>query len=325
MAIDRVTPSSSTLTIPERIAREQPGQHVPIPPVARAPDDGPQFAVDSGLPAAVGALADAPSGKQPATAAVPAAALAGKLAAEALLGEAMSMQPNQAFASRQLTWHAPEPSAMAASWMVMIRTYAEQRAALVPQTQGKHVPASLFLSDQAPSVLRDGRVPPQLVAKLEAWRFAVYAWGAEKLVLRVVARDPGESDGGDHGGGAGARQRRRPRVALRLEVHLPGLDKVVLQMEPQPTGALLEIGAAQAGAMQHMRTLLPQIGAMATRSGVQIVRVRLMRELPAADTPQPTPAQVALLTEPLFRTMAEVAVLLSQPLPADKLYLEPKG
>ncbi len=318
MAIDRVTPSSSTLTIPERIAREQPGQHVPIPPVARAPDDAPQFALDSGLPAAVGALVDALSGKQSAAAAVPAAALAAKAAAEALLGEALSMQPNQVFASRQLTWHAPEPSAMAMSWMVMIRTYAEQRTALMQQTQGRHVPASLFLSDQAPNVLRDGRVPPQLVSELEAWRFAVYAWGAEKLVLRVVARDPGDDEDD------GQPQRRRPRVALRLEVHLPSLGKVVLQLEPQDAGVLLEIGAAQRGTMQYMRSLLPQIGAMATRCGLRIGRVRLMRELPPADTHQPTPAQIALLTEPLFRTMAEVALLLSQPQPADKLFLEPK-
>ena len=31
-------------------------------------------------------------------------------------------------------------------------------------------------------------LPPHLVAETDAWRFAVYAWGSEKLVLRVVVR-----------------------------------------------------------------------------------------------------------------------------------------
>jgi hypothetical protein len=163
-----------------------------VAPVAQGPHEGQQFALDPGLPAAVGALLEAMEGKSaPGTP----AALAGKLAAaEALLAETVSMQPNQVFMSRQLVWQAPDPSVMAASWMAMVRTYAEQRAALLQQTEGRHVPASLFLSDQAPQVLRDGRVPPQLVSELDAWRFAVYAWGTEKLVLRVVARDPGEED-----------------------------------------------------------------------------------------------------------------------------------
>ncbi|GGX81597.1 hypothetical protein GJV26_24945 [Massilia dura] len=328
MAIDRVTPSSAALTIPERFVRERPGQSQTMLLPAR-PQDGTQFtpprfvaeqsvagqlAAEPGVHGAVGALLEAMEGPLPGGPR-PSATLAGALAAEALLADAASMQPNQLFMSRQLAWHPPEPSAMAASWMAMVRTYAEQRTALLAQAQGRHVPASVFLSDGARHVLRDGRVPPQLVSELDAWRFAVYAWGAEKLVLRVVVRDPArDADEGQEGASSG---RRLPHVALRLEIHLPGLGKVVLQLEAAEGGAVLEIGAAQAGAMQHMRAVLPEIGDIARRCGVRILRVRLMRELPAPGTGQPTRIQVAMLTPPLFKAMAEVAVRLSQPAPVE--------
>jgi hypothetical protein len=305
MAIDRISPSSAALTIPERVARERPGQQQPAPAAGGLAQEG----FDPAIPGAVGALLAAMEGKLAAGARTP-AALAGALAAEVLLADAASMQPNQLFMARQLVPHAPEPSAIAASWMAMIRTYAEQRNALLAQAHGRHVPASVFLSEQAPQILRDGRLPPQLVSELDAWRFAVYAWGAEKLVLRVVTLDPDDDDGPS--------QPRHPlRVALRLEVHLADLGKVVAQMEPATGGTLLDIGAAQAGAMQRMRALLPEIGDIARRGGVHLLRVRLLRALPAAGAAQPNRMQIAMLTEPLFKTMAEVALLLSQPRPAE--------
>ncbi|HEX8603000.1 MAG TPA: hypothetical protein VF774_10180, partial [Pseudoduganella sp.] len=172
-------------------------------------------------------------------------------------------------------------------------------------------PASVFLSDGAQHVLRDGRLPPQLVSELDAWRFAVYAWGAEKLVLRVVVRDPDDDEAG------AAPSRRHPHVALRLEIHLPELGKVVLQMEPVEDGVVLEIGAAQPGAMRHMRSLVPEIGAIARRCGVRILRVRLARELPGTGFHHPNRLQVAMLTPAIFEAMAGVAVLLSQPRPVE--------
>jgi hypothetical protein len=105
---------------------------------------------------------------------------------------------------------------------------------------------------------------------------------------------------------------------------LPELGKVVLQMEPAEGGVVLEIAAAQQRAMQHMRGLLHRIGEIATRCGVRILKVRLMRELSAANASQPTRTQIALLTPAIFKTMAEVALLLSQPKPADELFFEPR-
>jgi hypothetical protein len=309
MAIDRVTPSNPALSIHDRQVRETPGQvnAQPVPPVAQPPGDAPEFALQSGLPASVGALVDTMEGAQQGQLAR-AAAIAGSAAGAVLGQETLSMQPNQLFPLRQLVWHNPDTAMLAASWQVMVRTYGEQRAALMQQHEGRHVPASLFMADPPPAVLRDGRPYHGLTSELDAWRFAVYAWGAEKLTLRVVARDPGQEEGPDQ-------PRRRPRVALRLELNLPDIGKVVVQMEPADAGVVLEIAASSNEGMQQMRALLPRIAAIIAGCGLQIVRARLMREMAPANPfdNSPTRAQVSLLSPPVFKAMAEIAVFLSQP------------
>lgn len=315
MAIDRVTPSNPALSIHDRQVRENPGQvnAQPVPPVAQPPGDAPEFALQSGLPASVGALVDAMEGAQQALVAR-AATAAGNAAGAMLAQETLSMQPNQLFSLRQLVWHNPDTAMLAASWQVMVRTYGEQRAALMQHNEGRHVPASLFMADPPPAVLRDGRPYPSLVSQLDAWRFAVYAWGAEKLTLRVVARDPGQEEGPDQ-------RRRRPRVALRLEMNLPDVGKVVVQIEPAEPGVVLEIAASTNEGMQQMRALLPRIAAIIARCGLQIVRARLMREMvPVSQLDNdPSRAQVALLSTPVFKAMAEIAVFLSQPRLPDEM------
>jgi hypothetical protein len=309
MAIDRVTPSNPSLSIHDRQVRENPGQvnAQPIPPVAQPPGDAPEFALQGGLPASVGALIDAMEGAQQSQVARSTAA-AGATIGALLSQEALSMQPNQLFPLRQMVWHTPDTNLLAASWQVMVRTYSEQRAALQQHNEGRHLPSSLFMADPPPPVLRDGRPYPGLVSELDAWRFAVYAWGAEKLTLRVVARDQGQEKGPDQ-------RRRRPRVALRLELNLPDIGKVVVQMEPSELGVVLEIGAASNEAMQQMREVLPRIATIIGQCGLQIVRARLMRELTPVNHLEndPSRTQVALLTADLFKAMAEVAVFLSQP------------
>jgi hypothetical protein len=309
MAIDRVTASNPALSIHDRQVREAPGQaHAqPVPPVAQPPGDAPDFALQSGLPASVGALLEAAEGlgQGPASTAVQTAAVLG---ARALVdAEPAAMQPNQIFMSRQMVWHNPDTNVMAASWQVMVRTYSEQRRALMDQAEGKHLPASLFMADSSPAALREGRGYPPLTHEEDAWRFAVYAWGAEKLTLRVVARDPGQPGPGQ--------QRRRPRIAVRLELNLPDAGKVVVQLEPADGGVLLEIGAMKNEAMQFMRAMLPQIATVVGNCGLQIVRARLMRDLSpvsAADN-HPTRLQISMLSQSVFKALAEVAVLLSQP------------
>ncbi|MBB3120843.1 hypothetical protein [Pseudoduganella violacea] len=305
MAIDRVLPTNPALTVHEQMVRVQPSQALPVPPVQNVPAKAPDFNLPQQAPAVPAVLAEAADLlAQPGHAA---AAAAGVASAQSLLaGESAAMLPNQLLA-RQIVWHAPDPNIMAMTWQVMVRTYGEQRAAMQEQAQGKHLPGSLFLADPRQNTLREHTGLP-FVSEMDAWRFAVYAWGAEKLVLRVVAREPGPA--------SETQRRRRVRVALRLELHLHELGKVVIQMEPAGASVVvLEIGAAQTAAMQYMREMLPHIASIASHCGLSILRARLMRELPLIDAANnnPNPAQVMLLTPPLFKAMADIAVMLSQP------------
>ncbi|UTY59139.1 hypothetical protein [Massilia sp. erpn] len=314
MAIDRVLPTNPALTLHEQLVRLQPGQAQPVPPVQNVPAEAADFTLPQQTPNVPAVLAEAAEVlAQPGKAA---AAAAGAAAAQALIsGEHAAMLPNQLLA-RQMVWHAPDPNIMAMTWQVMVRTYGEQRAAMLEQSQGKHVPASLFQADPRQNTLREHTGLP-FVSEMDAWRFAVYAWGSEKLVLRVVAREPGPA--------SETQRRRRVRVALRLELHLHELGKVVIQMEPAGASVVvLEIGAAQNAAMQHMREMLPHIASIASHCGLSILRARLMRELPVIDASNnnPNPAQVMLLTPPLFKAMADIAVMLSQP-PQPAEILEP--
>jgi len=314
MAVDRIGAATRPLSVPDR-PLAQPGQVTRVPgsegpldidfPLGPLAPGGPN---GTNGPHSVGAIIDGPDahGLPPGAA----EALASALAEMPDGADPAAMRPNQVFLSRQLVWQPPDTSLMAASWQVMVRTYAEQRAAWLEQASGQHLPASLFMADHSP---RDARPGMPLVTEMEPWRFAVFAWGAERLVLKVVVKDDDEYD---------RNRRRRSRVALRLELMLPGVGRVVIQLEPASgNGVVMEIGATQTSAMQHMREILPQLAAVVSRSGLTILRCRLRRELPspAGEHAHPSRLHTAALTLALFKAMAEVATLLSQPALADEL------
>lgn len=314
MAVDRIGAATRPLSVPDR-PLAQPGQVTRVPgsegpldidfPVGPLAPGGPN---STSGPHSVGAIIDGPDahGLPPGAA----QALASALAEVPDGGDPAAMRPNQVFLSRQLVWQPPDTNLMAASWQVMVRTYSDQRAAWLEQASGQHLPASLFMADQSP---RDARPGMPLVTEMEPWRFAVFAWGAERLVLKVVVKDDEEYD---------RNRRRRSRVALRLELMLPGIGRVVVQLEPASgNGVVMEIGALQTAAMQHMRDILPQLAAVVGRSGLTILRCRLRRELPssAGEHAQPSRLHTAALTLAMFKAMAEVATLLSQPALADEL------
>ncbi|MRX09646.1 hypothetical protein GJ697_17550 [Pseudoduganella sp. FT25W] len=316
MALERIGPLLRPQGVPNR-QPVQPGQ------VTRAPDAAP--VADTEFP--LGPLAPGNAGSATGAApigAIPEAAeahplppggleaLADALADMPNAADPAAMRPNQVFLSRQLIWQPPDTAMMAASWQVMVRTYSEQRAAWLEQTTGQHLPASLFLSEQIPAGSRDGRPGLPMVTEMEPWRFAVYAWGDKRLVLKVVVIDDDEYD---------RLRRKRARAALRLELMLPAVGRVVIQLEPAGGyGVVMEVGAPQTAAMQHMREVLPQLAASVSRLGLTIVRCRLRRELPppSSDHPYPSRMQTAALTAAIFHATAAVATLLSQPaLPDD--------
>ncbi|MBA5637507.1 hypothetical protein H3H37_10620 [Duganella sp. LX20W] len=306
MAFDRIGPTTAPLSVPDRptpLPQSQTG-------ATSGGDGGGDYPLAPVTPAAVELLTDTAESLPLPRAGLD--TLAAQLAADTPnAADPAAMHPNQVFLSRQLVWAPPDTASLASSWLVMVHTYGQQRAALQEQAQGQHVPSSLFMADHTPAVLREGRGAAPLVTELEPWRFAVYAWGAEQLVLRVVNRDQEQDD--DHP------RRRAPRIALRLELMLPGIGRVVIQMEPLSGGVVLEVGAQQSSALQHMREMLPQLAATVSRSGLTIIRCRVMREIPLAAQHYPERSQLAALTPALFKAMAEVAVLLSHPLPPDEL------
>ncbi|MGV7206795.1 flagellar hook-length control protein FliK [Oxalobacteraceae bacterium A2-2] len=309
MALERIGPLPRP---PGALERQQPlpGPNTPQPGQAPA-GDAADFPLAPSAPTTGGignVLLDGDDGRPSPAMAAALAAAAAELP-EALDGAAM--RPNQLF-SRQLVWPAPDSNLMAASWQVMVRAYGEYRSAWLEQGNGRHMPASLFMTDQASAGLRDGRPATPLVTQMEPWRFSVYAWGAEQLVLKVVVRKDEEERS----------RRKKARVGLRLELMLPGIGRVIIQMEPAGAGVVLEISAGQASALQHMRELLPRLSATLADCGLSLVRCRLRRDLdPATDYTYPTKLQAASLPQPLFKAMAELAVLLSQPQPANDDYL----
>ena len=218
--------------------------------------------------------------------------------------DSSAMQVNQLFFTRQLVWQPPDAAQLAASWRVMVKTYGEQYAALQEQARGQHVPGNLFMAEQQPALLREGARPP-LTVDSEAWRFAVYGWGGQRLLLRVLASDEDED----------ATPRRRGKVALRVELIIIGIGRVVIQMEPSGDGVLLELAADEEPALRHLRLALPEIADAVRRAGLRVVRCRLNRQLHAQRVHgnYPMQAGAAALSLPLFRAMAEVALLLTQP------------
>ncbi|MGK5077178.1 hypothetical protein [Janthinobacterium sp. HLX7-2] len=219
--------------------------------------------------------------------------------------DSSAMQVNQLFFTRQLVWQAPDAAQLAASWRVMVKTYGQQYAALQEQARGQHVPGNLFMAEQQPALLREGPRPP-LSIDSEAWRFAVYGWGGQRLLLRVLVSDEDEE---------GAPPKRRGKVALRVELIIIGIGRVVIQMEPAGDGVLLELAADEEAALRHLRLALPEIADAVRRAGLRVVRCRLNRQLHAQRVHGNYPMQsaAAALSLPLFRAMAEVALLLTQP------------
>lgn len=310
--VDRIGAAARPTSIPDRQKLPSPVLRGPLDSVSRypvgplPPPNLPALPLLPGVatvgPGPLADAADAPVMPSPAL-----QAAAEALADLAAATEPPAMRPNQLFLSRQLTWHPPDAAMMAASWQIMVRTYGEQRAAWLQQAKGQHLPSSLFMAEHNPSAVREGRAGPPLITQTEPWRFAVFAWGAERLVLKVVMfaeEEPRRS------------VRKRARMALRLELMLSGLGRVVLQLEPVASNrVLMEVGAAHTSANRHMREILPSLAALINQCGLTIVRCHLRRELaPGLAHLAPTPADTAQLTTPLFKAMAQIAMQLSQPI-----------
>jgi hypothetical protein len=248
--------------------------------------------------AAAAPLAFAVGQATPLPVAQPMAALA-ELVPQAAPDDGAAMRPDQAVIARQVAWPAADGAALAASWRALVQAYGTQLAARERQDPGAQLPATLL------AALQDARVPRQQDAAAvpgDAWRFTVHTRSAREQHLHVITGEPEQPPG----------RRRRHRAALRLELVLDDGAMAAVQVEPTPSGLVIELCTLDAALLERLRGLQATLEAAATRAGLSVLRWRYHLGVPAGSShARLAPAEaVALLTLPVFRALAEMALAL---------------
>jgi hypothetical protein len=210
-----------------------------------------------------------------------------------------AMRPDQVIMARQLAWPNPGGEALAASWRTLVRSYGDKLDRREQQARAGQLPAELLLAGQDPRQLRRqdlADTPP------DAWRFTVHAGGPQEQRLNVISGEPDQPPG----------RRRRARAALRLELEMADGVRVTVQVEPLPEGLVMELCAPDAQALQRLRTLQPELEIAIARSGLRVLRWRYRDSLPfgKAHAQLPSTEAASMLTLPVFRALAELALLL---------------
>ena len=277
-----------------------------LPPVvvpATAPGTLPPAAVDAVAAAVPVALLQAEMEALPLP--VPAAQSqpAHALPAGDALPDAAAMRPDQVAMARQLTWPRADGGALAASWRGMVRSYGTQLVTreiqAARQQSGQTLPGALLQSGL------DARMLPQADLGLlppDAWRFTVHAGGPQAQHLRVIGEEEQSQKP----------QRRRRRAALRLELVLADGTVVTVQAEPLADGVMLELCTPDPGTLLHLRALQPQLEDAVRRSGLRVLGWTWSDSLPEGRVHArlPSTEAAAALSLPVFRAMAELALLL---------------
>lgn len=222
----------------------------------------------------------------------------GRPAMTPMSAEQAAMRFDQA-ALRQISWRSPDPAVLATSWRALV--HGQWRGEALHETPaglgaGAYLP---FVSDPVREMTSGGCAP------VERWAFPVYAWGGLPMMLRLVGADPDE---------ARATPRLRTRaMALRLDLTLPGMGRVTVQVQWISGGIQLSLAAEDANALEYLRERLPEMATALARCGLQLLRCRLNQGLPGleANTLPALPQGPAAAVPPgLFRAAAEVIVLL---------------
>ena len=212
-----------------------------------------------------------------------------------------AMRTDQLLLARQLHYAQPDAATLGAAWRVMVRAFGEQEAAQREQARGQHLPGGLFGADPAPAAVRDAQPATPDPA---LWHFPVYAWERRRMMLSVLEKEQ------DRTGGS---LQRRTAAVLRLDLILPELGHVAVQMQPLGESIVLDLAAAEDAGMDYLRALAPQLVAAVAQAGLAIARCRLGRSLGSARGRLPDRAQASALPFALFKAMAAVAILLSRP------------
>lgn len=236
------------------------------------------------------------------TVAAPAPA-AGSAGLPANLSESASMRADQVFMARQLAWPVLDGAALASAWRTMVRTYAAQLANLQQQGRAQFLPGTLLMSGvqqamQANTVQQHATV----LWHPEAWRFVLPGAGGQQLALRLLTGlpDPPPS------------RRQRAKAALRLDVVLADGSRATVQLE-LVDGVVMELAAEHPRAVALLRHALPALKEAIQTAGLRLVRASVRQGIWPGKPLQQYSSQVnAALPPPLFRAMAEVALLLAR-------------
>ena len=275
-----------------------------LPPVvvpATAPGTLPPAAVDAIAAAVPVALLQAEMEALPLP--LPSAQPAPALPAGDALPDAAAMRPDQVVMARQLTWPSPDGGALAASWRGMVRSYGTQLVTreiqAARQQSGQTLPGALLQSGLDARTLRQADLaclPP------DAWRFTVHAGGPQAQHLRVIGEEEQSQKP----------QRRRRRAGLRLELVLADGTVVTVQAEPLADGVMLELCTPDPATLLHLRALQPQLEDAVRRSGLRVLGWTWRDSLPEGRVHArlPSTEAAAALSLPVFRAMAELALLL---------------
>jgi hypothetical protein len=223
------------------------------------------------------------------------------------MAEGAAMRPDQVLMARQLTWPSADGGALASSWRGMVRGYGAQLVNRELQARPGQLPTAMLmagqLSGQDPRVLRQA----DQQSPLDAWRFTVHAGGAKDQHLRVVRQDQDEPQQQQQ-----QQRRRRTRAALRLELVLLDGSVVTVQAEALADGVLLELCAPDQRLVARLRALQPELEAAVGRAGLRVLGWTYRDTLPMgpAHIRLPSADAAAALSLPVFRAMAELALVL---------------
>lgn len=218
-----------------------------------------------------------------------------------------AMQPDQ-LAQRQMSWRPPAPAALAASWRHLALDQMDNDTARLrwPRLPG---PAAAMVRD-APGGAAS------IAAAADRWLFPAYSWAGLQVLMRIVDDQRPNTP----------RRRWRGPLTLRLEVDVPGLGPVVVQVQLSGIDVRLNVFAETDAALQALRTGLLALAAEVTdalaRLDLKLLHCGLARGLPPpGHVPrldlEAASAPAALLPSLLFRAAAEVAVALSSLLPKE--------
>ncbi len=201
-------------------------------------------------------------------------------------------------------WHLPPPQELAAAWRVMLRAHGLLHLPLSPVGEAAERLPAMPVHGGVASPVRGSSGDDWY------WDFPVYAWGGLSITLRVRAvgadtRAPGDEERDDPTDGAW----------LEIELMLPGLGALKLQLRAGPGGVALALLPRQVRALPLLREAVAEMSARLARLGCPVQRCLLGQALPRPVRragAAPTPAVRPLL----LSAAAELVAVLARRWPA---------